>query len=140
LALIRQPHDKNHGEFLFFASSCCTPALRWSTGKFVEWKWKKSAMLHCGRTNVKLTLLEMPVSIPVPCAKLVSADELLHDHFSSSFDAAPNGRTVDPSCRYAGGNVLVGVHLLMFERARFTLEASCCSECGKAENICLSQK
>jgi hypothetical protein len=28
LALIRQPHDRNQGKFLFFASSCCAPAIK----------------------------------------------------------------------------------------------------------------
>ena len=51
-----------------------------------------------------------------PCAKLVSAE----DELGSSFEATPNGRIVG---RYSGRNVLVGVHLLVFESARFTLEA-----------------
>jgi hypothetical protein len=61
-------------------------------------------MLHCGRTNVdeaNSIWTASQHSSRLPCAKLVSAeDELLRDYFSSSFDAAPNGRIVDPSCRY----------------------------------------
>jgi hypothetical protein len=59
-------------------------------------------------------------------------DEPLRDHFVSSFDAASNGRIVDPSCRYARGNFLVEIHLLMFESTRFTPEASAASDYGKS--------
>jgi hypothetical protein len=95
-------------------------------------------MLHSGKNKCEANPIGTASQHSSPCAKPVSAeDELLRDHFSSSFDAAPNGRIVDPSCRHAGGNVLVGVHLLVFESARFTLEASCCSECGSREHLSL---
>lgn len=55
---------------------------------------------------------------------------------SVPFDAAPNGRIVG---RYAGGNVLVGVHLLVFESARFTLEASPAVNAESREHLSLPE-
>ena len=55
---------------------------------------------------------------------------------SSVLEAAPNGRIVG---RYARGNVLVGVHLLVFESARFTLEASAAVNAESREHLSLPE-